>query len=389
MRASLSRGRALSKAMRSSMPSAVAVASFAAALATSTVPGTSADAHRLLLKEPVTIRAALFGGALQVTCELLPGAGSPWRATAALDSLPIGELAAFFPGPARSLRGGAVSGHLAFEGLLDPPPDGMLITIAGTLTADSLRWSQSDETGSVREWVIRDLPLDVRMSVHGDPARPLFSGSLGGTGGTVEYLGRQLPVSFVQVSFMDSTAFDPVVDLAARAPVISNAGSEYLIRFDVVGPISRARPEVSSSPELTPQDIETLLALGVPLSAFSEQQLAVQEGSYWAQQVFLLRALEVAADRIVGLAEDRAEGLLGLDEVRMPMRAGATGGLSEIELAKRLGRRATLTYTSPVWHSSSYRVRLEMELGEHLSLESESDQTGDAGVDLRFKKRLR
>ncbi len=340
----------------------------------------------LPLEMPVSFQASLFSGAVDVTCRVRPEAGYPWNITAEIRSFPMEQLAVLLPEPARSLRGGLVSGRLVLNGFLDPAyGERSTVRIEGYLSSDSLGWFQRGDLGRVQHWVLAGAEVRLRMAVGGSRANPVFSGSLQGESGSIVYLGREIPVSLLQVSFMESTVFDPVIDLSARMSVVSNAGAEYRVRFDVVGPSSRARPDLSSSPTLSRPDLESLLALGVPLSAFSEDEEVYQTGSYWAQQVFMLRALEVAAERIVGLAEDRAKRLLGLDEIRI-----STGvGTSDMEIAKRLGRRATLSYTSPVWHSNSYRVRLELKVNEYLFIESENDQTGDAGIDLRFKKKLR
>ncbi len=344
--------------------------------------------HRV--REAVCIQALLFDGAVEIRGRIKPEPGLPWSGRAELRSFPVAELARFLPPPADSLRGGSVSGDLTLSGSLDPAPGGILnIRVEGTLTADSLAWSRNEALGDTQEWVLSGTDLELRMKVEGDADDPTYSGSLDGESGWVEYLGRRIPISGVHVRIPDSTAFAPVIDLSAGTSIVSNAGTEYRVQFDVTGPASRARPRLSSSPALSRQDIESLLALGIPLSAFSDRHVGRYEGSYWSQQVFLFRAMEVAANRIVGVAESRARGLLGLDEVRVPTTQDLAGGRPEMEIAKRLGGRAMLSYTSPMWHSGAYRVRLDLRLTDHVSLESENDQTGDSGMDVRFKVRFR
>ncbi|GEM_PF-3238251 len=360
-------------------------------LATQAPP--SADTSRTFhapLGGPVCVHTLLFDNTLEVTCCKEPGPDLLWRGQAQLRSVPVDRLTRFLPEPARLLRGGSISGEVTFSGFLNPGQNGnILVEMDGTLSPDSLWWSHEDELGGVREWVLSDAHLRLHITVHGSRSRPLFSGSLTGETGTIEYLGRDLSVSFCHASFLDSTVMDPVIDLSARTSIVSNAGTEYGVQFNVTGPASRAKPVLSSSPALDRQDIENLLALGTPLSAFAEEYVEGHEGSYWSQQVFLLRAVEVGANRIVGVAESRARSLLGLDEVRVPTARDMARGQSEMEIAKRVGGRATLSYSSPMWHSGAYRVRLDLRLTDHFSLESENDQTGDSGMDLRFKVRFR
>jgi hypothetical protein len=258
--------------------------------------------------------------------------------------------------------------------------------VEGTLCADSLWWPAGEDYS---EWILLDVTFCANAAIHGGSGDIRYSGSLDAEDGLVRYLHHDFPIQSFQITFLDSTLFDPVVDLIAEAPVRSNAGVSYLVRFDLTGPASLARPQLSTEPGLGRQDIESLLALGIPLSAFSDEYVRQTEGSYWAQQVFMFRAMEVAADRMVGIAEQRAQRVLGMDEVYVPTARGLASGDAEMGVAKRLGRRATLSYNTPMWHLGAYRARLDFRLTDHFSLESESDHTGDSGVDLRFKVRWR
>lgn len=346
-----------------------------------------AGAFPLPPETPVCVEAVLLGGTLDVTCCIDAKPGFPWHASAELRSMPLEAFARFLPEPARNLRGGSISGTLVLSGTLLPEnvPEPRLY-IQGSLRPDSLWWPAGEDFS---EWILRDVDFSLQMTISRGPESPRYEGFLEAHKAHVGYLGHDLAVTDIRLSFGGSPTFDPLVKLTASVPVVSNAGVKYRVHFDLIGPATQARPRLTSVPSLGRQDVESLLTLGVPLSAFSDDPSADDGRSYFAQQIFLLRALEIAAERIVGLAEQHAEHLLGVDEVRVPTARSLAQGESEMEIAKRLGQRATLSYTSSVWRSGAYRVRLDFRLTEHVSLESENDQTGDAGVDLRFKKRFR
>jgi len=345
-------------------------------------------ALNLPLESRTCLAATLLGGSVEVSVCLQPGKEYPWSASAVLDSVPFEELTVFLPHSAERIRGGHLTGRLDLEGGIPPGrPVARPTRCSGTLHADSLWWPSGESLVAEEAWVLVDTDLAVDLEIRSDTTGTHFRGLIEGLRGSVRYWSREFAMSGFRVSFFDSIG--PMVSLTASTRICSNAGRSYWVHLQMLGPATRARPRLVSEPALSRPDIESLLALGIPLGAFSEEQLNLHSGPYWAQQVFLLRALEIAANRIIGLAQERAEELLGLDEVRVPTPAGAPGSTSEVEVAKRLGGRATVSYVSPVWHSSDYRVRLEVPLYRQISLESENDQTGDAGVDLRFKKRFR
>ncbi|MCK4548311.1 MAG: translocation/assembly module TamB domain-containing protein [Candidatus Eisenbacteria sp.] len=333
------------------------------------------------------IDTTLFDETIAISFCMEPGGDGPWRASIDFLATPVRTLAPLLPGAIGTLRGGTVSGRIELEGshLREPTYDPGIL-ISGTVCADSLWWPAS-RTHS--EWSLLNAIFRLNVGLRGKPSSPIVEGSITGEQGAVRYLGHDLPLSIFQITFLDTTRFDPFVSLAASGSVMSNTGQRYFVQFDVAGLASQARPRLASKPALIPQDIESLMALGVPLSAFSEETLVLREGSYWAQQIFLLRALEIAAGRILGLAEERAARLLALDEVRVPTGVDPSYPSSEVEIAKHLGGRTTLSYTSPVWHSRDYKVRLDFRLSDRFSIESENNQTGEAGIDLRFKKRFR
>ncbi len=92
---------------------------------------------------------------------------------------------------------------------------------------------------------------------------------------------------------------------------------------------------------------------------------------------------DLARNRLVGVAEERAANLLGLDEVHFRNRDTGRGG--GVRLSKLIGSRVEMYYVGAVGHASEQRLRLDVRVSERLILQSESDPQGRTASDLVWR----
>jgi hypothetical protein len=96
-----------------------------------------------------------------------------------------------------------------------------------------------------------------------------------------------------------------------------------------------------------------------------------------AVDAFRRSVQHLVTHQLVGLAEERAEAMLHLDEVEAD--AGS------VRLLKKVGSRLEVSYLAVIGHASEGGLRLQFRIRDRLALESESDPRGRSGGDLVWR----
>jgi len=215
----------------------------------------------------------------------------------------------------------------------------------------------------------------------GRPSKPILAGQVSIPEGDVFYLDREFEVKEGVFLFSNPNELDPEIHLTAETEVISYQGMEastYVITFSAQGLLSELETNFSSSPQLDNSDIIALLTLGV-----TRTQMTQGGGS---GSVLGDRAKELAGEKVSGLIARKAGKLLGLDEVTV------TGNLfdfgdnwgPQLVISKNISPRTKVTYSTNVGHMNDQSFRVAYQLTSTLSLEGETDESGNSTLSIIY-----
>ena len=229
--------------------------------------------------------------------------------------------------------------------------------------------------------------FDVRfnLSVTGPFADPVLLGDLDLVSGDFYFQDRSFRVIHGRLSFADSVNTEPYLDFRGETYV-----KDYRVTLNMSGPVSRLKPEFTSSPPLPPEEILSLLALG---ESFRRMYY-----SYSGDRSTALNTASLLTYQIADLAKRGTGGLFSLDRFRIDpyIPEGAPGGIAaRITVGKKVSKNLLFLY-STILANSSVRAeidevpifRMEWDISRRFSLVGGRDDRGRLGFDVKFRKRF-
>ena len=242
---------------------------------------------------------------------------------------------------------------------------------------------RADENAIVQNSLGR---FDVRfnLAATGLFVEPVLLGDIDLVSGDFYFQDRSFRVIHGRLSFTDPVS-EPYLDFRGETYV-----KDYRVTLDMSGPVSRLKPEFTSSPPLPPEEILSLLALG---ESFRRMYY-----SYAGDRSTALNTASLLTYQIADLAKRGAGGLFSLDRFRIDpyIPEGAPGGIAaRITVGKKVSKNLLVLY-STILANSSVRseidevpiFRMEWDISRRFSLVGGRDDRGRLGFDVKFRKRF-
>ncbi|MBN2366377.1 MAG: translocation/assembly module TamB, partial [Calditrichaeota bacterium] len=247
---------------------------------------------------------------------------------------------------------------------------------------------------SEKIWIdnnLAKLRLHTEMTFIGTLARPNITGRLNVEEGYVMYLDRKFQVETGVLDFINPTELNPVINLKTVSTVKVyelQEPTEYKVTLAVSGPMDQPVVELTSNPPLDRSSILSLLTLGTPMEniAFTGEE----EGPSVAN-VLRSRAASLSSRKITGLVSRQVGNLLGLDQVRIEgniFRFKETGG-PQLVASKTFLDNFEVTYSTSVGHLNEQSIRLDYHISKYWSIQGQTDQRGESGIDLKYRLKFR
>lgn len=223
------------------------------------------------------------------------------------------------------------------------------------------------------------------LTATGALSSPVLLGDLDLGSGDFYFQDRSFRVIFGRLSFTDPVNTEPFLDFRGETYV-----KDYRVTLDMSGPVSRLKPEFSSSPPLPPEEILSLLALG---ESFRRMYY-----SYAGDRSTALNTASLLTYQIADLAKKRTGGLFSLDRFRIdpyiPERA--PGGIAaRITVGKKVSKNVLFIYSTILANSTVMAeidevpiFRMEWDISKRFSLVGGRDDRGRLGLDIKFRKRF-
>ena len=223
------------------------------------------------------------------------------------------------------------------------------------------------------------------LTVTGPFAGPILLGDIDFVSGDMYFQDRSFRVLHGRLSFSDSVSSEPYLDFRGETYV-----KDYRVTLNLAGPISRLKPEFTSSPPLPPEEILSLLALG---DSFRRMYY-----SYSGDRSTALNTASLLTYQIADLAKKQAGGLFSLDRFRIDpyIPEGAPGGIAaRITVGKKISQNLLVLYSTILANSSVRQeidefpiFRMEWDISRRFSLVGGRDDRGRLGFDVKFHRRF-
>lgn len=223
------------------------------------------------------------------------------------------------------------------------------------------------------------------LTVTGPFAEPVLLGDIDFISGDMYFQDRSFRVLHGRLSFTDTVNAEPYLDFRGETYV-----KDYRVTLNLGGPISRLKPEFTSSPPLAPEEILSLLALG---DAFRPMYY-----SYSGDRSTALNTASLLTYQIADLAKKQTGGLFSLDRFRIDpyIPEGAPGGIAaRITVGKKVTNSLLVLYSTILANSSVRQeidevpiFRMEWDISRRFSLVGGRDDRGRLGFDVKFHKRF-
>jgi len=224
------------------------------------------------------------------------------------------------------------------------------------------------------------------LTATGDFAAPVLLGEIDLGSGDLYFQDRSFRVINGRLSFVDPINTEPYLDFRGETYV-----KDYRVTLNMSGPVSRLKPEFSSSPPLPPEEILSLLALG---EAFKRTYY-----SYSGDRSTALNTASLLTYQIADQARRRTPGgIFSLDRFRIDpyIPESAPGGIAaRITVGKKISRNLLFLYSTILANSTVMAgidevpiFRMEWDISRKFSLVGGRDDRGRLSLDVKYRKRF-
>ncbi|MBN2105334.1 translocation/assembly module TamB domain-containing protein [bacterium] len=240
-------------------------------------------------------------------------------------------------------------------------------------------------------WIDNNLArikINSGLGVYGTLAQPYFMGNLTVKEGYVLYLDRKFEVRQGELTFSNpESPYPEVIFYGQKAfhPYETFSGKSYLISLNVSGPANRVQIQWQSEPYLPEADILALTTLGA-----TRQELTRENSQRWGTQftdVLQDRLALISSQQISTYTTKTLGNLFGLERVALEgnlFKFNKSWG-PQLLASKKLSDRLILTYRTSVGQSNAQEVKLNYKLTKKFSLEGQTDQEGESGIDILYQ----
>ena len=229
-------------------------------------------------------------------------------------------------------------------------------------------------------------------SLTGTWGAPTLLGTFTAIEGKVLYLDRRFTVESGSANFNDATTINPVLSLQAAATVrsygVDGNPVPYTISLSISGPLDQMVLSLTSDPTLSQPDIISLLTLGA-----TQQEIVSRnpQSSTSTGDVLLSRAGSLTEQTLADYSTRKVGQWIGLEDLSMqgdPLGLGGSASGStgpQISATTRITDKMSVTYQTNTGANPQRSVRIGYYLSNRFSIATQSDQSGQSSLDLKYR----
>jgi hypothetical protein len=212
-----------------------------------------------------------------------------------------------------------------------------------------------------------------KLRLTGTASFPILTGTCEGSQGEILFSDRPFHLLKAKLVFNNKIFIDPLINIESEAFI-----QNYRIRFDIRGSASRAKPELTASPPLPPQDILALISLGEVFKRQRSTEVSSQQGG-----------TAMVTNKLTEEIQSRANKLLGINLLRIdPVLPGQSAvDTSRLTIGKTIFKDLVVVYSTNLSTSRQEIVYLQYQLSPTISLIAMRNEEGRYSLDLRLRSR--
>lgn len=205
--------------------------------------------------------------------------------------------------------------------------------------------------------------------ITGDATAPIVAGEASLVRGQLSLLGKTFRMTRGSVTFPGGGSIDPLLDVVAE-----HAAKNLSVTARIAGPVSKPSITLGSVPELPRDEIVARVLFGRATS-----QLSAIEAAQLAASV-----AELTGRGPGGGVLEFTRKFLGVDVLRVGSSGNGANAAPDVSAGKYLTEDVFVGVKKGVGEQSG-AVSVEVELTPNISLESETSQTGQSDIGIKFK----
>ena len=226
------------------------------------------------------------------------------------------------------------------------------------------------------------------ISLIGSLAQPNITGRVMIKEGYILYLDRHFDVNTGILDFSDPHRLNPIINLQTVAhlkPFQTRSNTAYDIFLNISGDLETPIVTLTSSPALDKTDILALLTIGATRTELMGNNSDIKNSTI--ARAIQDRLADYSSQQISGYASRRLGTFLGLEEMSIEgnlFNFGSEWG-PQLVTSKRISKNMKITYSTTVGHATDQSIKLDYSITDRIVLESQTNQQGHAGVDLKYR----
>ena len=224
---------------------------------------------------------------------------------------------------------------------------------------------------------IANIRMHSELNVVGKVSNPGVIGKFSIDEGILNYLDNEFRIEKGDVFFNAVSRIDPELDILAKAEIIDNNDELYIISLTMTGPINQLVIELTSDPLLEKADIVSLIVFGMISGDL--------DGSKFAKD----QAGRAATGSLSKILNSNVSNAIGVDAINIEGNLfDPSNKDTKIATTKKLTKKITATYKSSLVDINDYKVIINYKLNKLFSIEGETNNKDDSGIDFIFEKEI-
>ncbi len=228
------------------------------------------------------------------------------------------------------------------------------------------------------------LEAEGEVNLTGTLAHPGMVGRVTISQGDIVFFGNEYLVNQGVISFYNSLAIEPQVNLSLQTTV-----TNISVTLTLRGPIDNLKLSYVSDPPLEFDEIVALLAEGKRPS--SDPAIVTSQAPAPQQSVGEIGASAIVSQAVASPLAGRLQRVFGVSQLRIDptFTGGSALPTARLSLQQRVSNAITFTYSQDLSQSNSELIRVEWALTPKFSAVATRDENGIFGVDFFYKIRFR
>jgi autotransporter translocation and assembly factor TamB len=212
------------------------------------------------------------------------------------------------------------------------------------------------------------------LTITGNVRDPIVLGTIDAISGQVKFQDRKFQVLRGRLSFFNPSSTEPYIDAQAETFV-----NDYRVTVTLSGLVTQLRPQFSSSPPLSPEDVLALLALGESFKRTYRTESSTQ-----------LSSASLVSFQLTEPAQKTAEKLFSLERIRIdPFLLGSSAEMTaRLTVGKSISSNFLIYYSTNLTRQTEEIIRLEWDLSNDFSLVGTRNEFGRVSLDFKIRRRF-